>query len=355
LSYSKRTYGAQEYLVQHRVMDADEGERLDKFLMKFMGTLSREFIKNKIKKGDITIVGRQSPHRPNTKVHSGEMVHMLTTYKQAHEEEIWRGEEVKLQTIPEVIFDNAELIVINKPAFMSTHPTGRHLFNCATIAVKEIVQAPVYGVHRLDRETSGILIMGKTAKAAGDLGNSFEFKKAKKCYFLIAKLNGKPAPDFPFVAHERLHRTQALKGRLYTLHFPQDSTEGKNAKTAFELLHQEGDYVFALAFPLTGRQHQIRVHGMVHGLTLLGDKLYSGDRELFGRFKDGLATESDHELMEIPRQALHAMALKINQHMFISSFPKDLITWSKEKLNFDLNSLKEKTQEIIAAKFAENS
>jgi 23S rRNA-/tRNA-specific pseudouridylate synthase len=98
-----------------------------------------------------------------------------------------------------------------------------------------------------------------------------------------------------------------------------------------------------LAFPKTGRQHQIRVHAMVHGLPLVGDKIYHGGYELFQRFKDMVASKEDHDLMEISRHALHAVALKLTykgeEKIFRSKLPDDFVDYINLKQFVKINKL----------------
>ena len=115
---------------------------------------------------------------------------------------------------------------------------------------------------------------------------------------------------------------------------------GKESETHFELILEKDNYVLAMAFPLSGRQHQIRVHASVNGYPLVGDKLYNGDPGVFIRFKDLVPTLEDHELMEIPRHALHATALKLTypkdkMTYFIAPLPEDLALWLQDKLKLE--------------------
>ena len=114
--------------------------------------------------------------------------------------------------------------------------------------------------------------------------------------------------SFPIIANERLGTLEETIPRVYNHCFPEDSRQGKHAQTEFIDLYQNENYLIGLAFPKTGRQHQIRSHAAHHGFPLIGDKLYNGDPTVFMRFKDFIATEDDHKLMQIPRHALHAIA-----------------------------------------------
>ena len=350
MSFIDKSFTTEKYVVSYPVLIEHDNLRLDQFVMTCMPTLSRQFLKKKIEKGEVVISGRKPPHKSSVKVHYGERVTVTTHNDGMIEDEFWHGEVVPRNQEPTIIFEDPGLLVINKPPFMITHPAGKNLFYCATVWYETIYKHTIHSIHRLDRETSGILLLGKNPKTTQKVSALFEEDRVNKCYFLIAhKKNNSTA--FPFVAKERLGRNENAipQGMIYA--HPENSEEGKEAETKFELLLEKDGYVLALAFPLTGRQHQIRVHAATHGYPLLGDKLYNGDSSVFMRFKDHAATEHDHELMQIPRQALHAVALKFTYPAdkythFIAPLPKDLADWLKEKLNLE----KAEIDKLIEAK-----
>ncbi|MFP5387638.1 MAG: RluA family pseudouridine synthase, partial [Bacteriovoracia bacterium] len=217
-----------------------------------------------------------------------------------------------------------------------THPAGKNLFYCATVFFETIYKKTIHSIHRLDRETSGLLLLGKNPKVSQRVAQLFEEDKVRKCYFFIAHKNEGATP-FPFTAKERMDREENAVPRGIMFHYPETSHLGKESETHFESVLIKNDYVLALAFPVTGRQHQIRVHAFCHGYPLLGDKLYNGDPGVFIRFKDHVATPEDHEKMQIPRQALHAVALKLTypsekMNHFIAPLPRDLSHWIERNL-----------------------
>jgi 23S rRNA pseudouridine1911/1915/1917 synthase len=336
MSEIEKSFTTERYVVSYPVLNEHDNLRLDQFVMTCMPTLSRQFLKKKIEKGEVTISGRNPPHKSSVKVHAGERVTVTTHNDGMIEDEFWRGEVVPRDQAPTTVFEDDGLLVINKPPFMITHPAGKNLFYCATVWYETIYKHTIHSIHRLDRETSGILLLGKNPKATQKLSLLFEEDKVKKCYFLIAhKKDG--ATAFPFTAKERMGRNEDAIPQGMIFSYPETSEEGKEAETRFELVMEKDDFVLALAFPLTGRQHQIRVHAATHGYPLLGDKLYNGDSAVFMRFKDHAATDHDHELMQIPRQALHAVALKLTYPKdelthFIAPLPVDLSNWIDEKL-----------------------
>lgn len=333
-----------------------DGMRLDQFVQLYMPSFSRQRVKFKIKQGEVEISGRTPPHRPSAKVYFGEKIRIFTP-KGDLEDEYWYGEKVELELVPQIIFEDDNIVAIAKPPYMATHPTGRHLFNCATVFLENKYGHTIHSIHRIDRETSGVLLLGKTPEASSKASTLFELDQVHKCYFFMSKLNDEKI-EFPLTAYERLGTRDDYIPRLFNHCFPENSHLGKHAETTFKHLHTESGYLLGLAFPKTGRQHQIRSHAAFHGFPLVGDKLYNGDPKIFMRFKDGIATDDDHEIMELPRHALHATALKLsypsenNPSIFRAKIPKDFISWMHEKkFSISIEALEKKMDEIIFESF----
>jgi len=359
------------YLTLYRVEIEEAGLRFDQFVMSVLPAYSRQQIKKRIAAGEIFIINRPDSKRPSVKLHAYDEVQILIVNTE-HEDEWWRGEKIQHPQIVKCLEDNEDFIVCSKPPFMSTHPTGRHLFYCATVYFENIYQKTIHSVHRIDRETSGILLLAKNPKSAQRLTQSFLDDKVRKAYFFIShKIN--PRLDMKagteWRAEERmgsittmssfsedegqsnLSEEELSQERVFIKYFPKDSTDGKEATTDFKILHVFDKHVLGLAFPVTGRQHQIRVHAQAYGIPLLGDKIYHGGIPLFKRFKDLCATDEDHDLMEIPRQALHAIGLTIQDRsawpLWIDQVPSDLQEWltitypdyNLEKLHQNITSL----------------
>lgn len=356
MSEIEKSFTTEKYTAIHPVQVEQDGWRLDQFVQKCMPTLSRQFLKKKIDKGEVEISGRKPPHKPSVKVHHGERVTITTHNDGMIEEEYWHGEVVPKNLEPAVLFEDEGLLVANKPPYMITHPAGRNLFYCATVFFETLYKKKIYSIHRLDRETSGLLLLGKSPKISAQVAQLFEDDKVRKCYFLIAHKKGNSTP-LPFTAKERMGREEDGIPESFMFHYPEDSLKGKDSETHFELLWENDLYILALAFPLTGRQHQIRVHAACHGYPLLGDKLYNGDSSVFLRFKDNDATLEDHEKMQIPRQALHAVALKLaypkeKMSHYIAPIPPDLAQWIEKTLSLTKESvdvmIKEKVVKFLS-------
>ncbi|MFA6236840.1 MAG: RluA family pseudouridine synthase [Bacteriovorax sp.] len=355
MSILNKAYRDDMFEVRHLVDEEHDGIRLDQYIQLYLDSFSREMIKKKIKEKEITIKDRPGIHKPSSILHHKDEV-IIRFFKSKYEDEYWRGEKLELETKPEIVFEDEDLIVISKPAFMSTHPAGRHVFNCATVYFEMMYNKTIHSLHRIDRETSGILMLGKNPKQANEMMMHFENDDVKKCYLFISRINENYKERNQFVANERMGSPNEGLKRVHVEWYPENSTEGKHASTQFFILERVGNYVIGIACPQTGRQHQIRVHALAHGMPLIGDKLYLGSYEMFQRFKDQLATVPDHDHMELPRHALHAIAIKIpykkKEVTFITHIPTDLKHWITKKTNLNIDELEAKIVKIIENYYA---
>jgi RluA family pseudouridine synthase len=349
----EKSFSPTQYKIVWEIEIYEDGFRLDQFIKSNFENWSREMIKKKIKSGEVTISNRASPHKPNTKVHTKERITLITN-KGVLEDEYWNGELLTLDTKPEIIHEDDDLVVISKPTFMTTHPTGKRLFNCATVFFEDKYKKTIHSIHRLDRETSGVLLLGRNPQSANQLTKEFENGRVLKCYFFIAiknELYDKLDNKLRFEANQRLAAHDDSLKRVLIEAYAEASIEGKHANTSFHILEQEKEYVIGLAFPRTGRQHQIRVHAQIHGLPLLGDKIYLGGYPMFQRFKDQLATKKDHLKMDHYRHALHSIALAINYknslQIFQTVIPLDLKEWIERRTKINTEELEIKCRKGI--------
>ncbi len=342
----------------YEVHEPQDGMRLDQFLQRHFVSFSREQVKEKIKNGDVQIKGRPGKMKPNSKVYNKDQVTVFT-YKTIHEDEWWNGEKLELELNPPIIYEDEGLYVLSKPPFMSTHPTGKHLFYCATVYCESLNGSGTHSVHRLDRETSGVLLVAKNPQAANKYTQYFEHERVRKCYFFIGVKNNQFKGKLEFTAHERLDTGGEGLLRVLIGYHPADSNIGKRAETHFKILYEQDQYVLGLAFPKTGRQHQIRVHALAHGFPLLGDKIYYGSYPMFQRFKDRYASQEDHDYMQIPRHALHATAINIpweeDRRTFFCEPPQDMSNWIKENLSLNYDNFFDNVKDELENYFKELS
>jgi len=337
----ERKYYQDRYEVFFTVTLQEAGLRLDQFIQRYFPSFSREFIKKKILKKEIKTPLRQGVPKASTSLLLHDQVYMIC-YKDKIEDEYWKGNLISFENEIKILENHNDFCIVNKPPFMCTHPTGRHVFYCATVYASRQLDCEINSVHRLDRETSGVLVLSKNAEGANSISQQFEHHQTRKTYFLIAKKTNKTL-HFPFTAKERLGENDDPNlARLIVKAFPEDSQQGKMAETEFELISENNDYLCAFARPKTGRQHQIRVHAAVHGFPLVGDKIYSKDYAQFQRFKDQEMTEIDYEELELPRHALHAFQLEFfynkEKKCYHAPIANDLIDFCHKK-NLSLKNI----------------
>jgi 23S rRNA pseudouridine1911/1915/1917 synthase len=337
-----KKFGSSHFEVHLKAQEHEQGLRLDQFAALFLESFSRQVIKKKIAKNEIRILDRPGENRPSKKIIKDEII-IIETYPE--------NDDHLTLAPPEVIFENDDIIVINKPPFMITHPAGRSLFYTATSYFENARQQKIHSIHRLDGETSGVMMLAKNPEAAMRYTQHFENNQVKKIYFFIAKKK-QSTLNFPFTANERMGQKEDYIPSLFVFCYPQDSQEGKSAETLFEVISEDESYLLGLALPHTGRQHQIRAHAAFHGIPLMGDKLYLAGPEIFMRFKDNVATKADEIVMEFHRHALHCLALKFNQehenNFFVSTLPKDLKQWLMENWKYeDVSSIEIKIKNYL--------
>lgn len=274
------------------------GWRLDRYLQEKIRRLSRERIQRLIE----TRLEHDGPSRlkPATRVTAGMRFALLKEADPEPETPMAFG----------VVFDDARLLVVDKPAGLPVHPTARYAEHTFTALAKAFFPArKVDPAHRLDRETSGLLACGCAPRYTKALKAAFAGGRVEKAYLALA-LGAPPTDRFEVEAPLALTGASGVKVRMHV------AEGGLPSRTAFEVLGRrraaDGAPVTLLACrPRTGRQHQIRAHLHHAGLHLVGDKIYGPDEMIFDRFTKRELTEADHAVLRLPRQALHAWRLAL--------------------------------------------
>jgi 23S rRNA pseudouridine1911/1915/1917 synthase len=212
-----------------------------------------------------------------------------------------------------VIYEDEHILAVNKPGNLPVHPAGRFLFNTLLMQLRRerpewIEQGhDFYLSHRLDRETSGVILLAKTSKMAGSLVKQFRERKTEKRYYAIT---ARHLPDEEVVVDADIG-TANSHIRLKMKAFPKGTSE-MNALTIFKVVRRGPKYDLVDCELKTGRQHQIRVHLEYIGCPVVGDKLYGAEKdELFLDFIHKRALEEDAlARLGIKRQALHSRYLR---------------------------------------------
>jgi 23S rRNA pseudouridine1911/1915/1917 synthase len=227
------------------------------------------------------------------------------------------------------LFQDAALLVVDKPAGLPMHPSARY-HSGTLVNVIRTRYGPDFRAdpaHRLDRETSGIIVCGRTLESCQRLMRAFMDGEVHKEYLAITE--GAPAEDSFEVDAPIAEGTELIRIAVRI-----DREVGKPARTRFQVLRrfERDGAMFALvrAFPETGRQHQIRVHLREAGFPIVGDKMYGPDEGYFDRFSKHCLEPEAWDKLRLPRHALHAARIRFPHPVtgteveFESPLPPDL-------------------------------
>lgn len=294
-------------LFEHHRIVADPGQtllRIDKFLMDRLPNVTRTKIQDGIHLGFVKV--NDKTVKPNYKIHPSDVVTVSLPQPP-------RDTEVIPENIPlDIVFEDAHLLVVNKPAGMVVHPAYQNwtgtLVNALAYHFQNLPHLPGNEgkpglVHRIDKDTSGLLVIAKTEGTLTALAKQFFDHTIERAYAAIVW--GVPDPPEGTI---NVHVGRSLKDRRVTTAFP-DGDFGRHAITHYKL-EQDLRYVSLLTCRLeTGRTHQIRAHMKYLGHPLFNDTMYGGDKILKGTIFTKYRQFVENCFKIIPRQALHARTL----------------------------------------------
>jgi 23S rRNA pseudouridine1911/1915/1917 synthase len=295
-----------ELFEHHRIIaDAKQGlVRIDKFLMARLPNVTRTKIQNGIHEGFVKV--NDKTIKPNYKVHPHDV--LTVSFPEPP-----RDTEVLPENIPlNIVYEDQHLLVVNKPSGMVVHPAHQNwsgtLVNALTYYFQHLPELPGNEgrpglVHRIDKDTSGLLVIAKDEKTMTHLAKQFYDHSIERTYWALTW--GIPDAE---VGTIRVNVGRSPKDRRLTIAFPEGDM-GRHAVTHYKVL-QDLRYVSLVECKLeTGRTHQIRAHMKYIGHPLFNDATYGGDQihkgTVFTKYKQFV--ENCFEV--IPRQALHAKTL----------------------------------------------
>ncbi len=273
--------------------DSDTGWRLDYWLAQRYTYQSRQQWQQHIRAGQIQVDGNlvKTAHR----VRSGEQIEYLPP--------ALREPEVDMNW--QIIYEDDDLIGINKSGNLPTHPGGCYFLHTLWWQLRQQKSGDLRMINRLDRETSGLVLIAKNRKAAQELSRQFQTHTVRKEYLVIVE------GDFPpslhasgFLYPDYTSRVKKKRRFGYA-----DEGNGDAANTEFHCLAKRGRLSVLRALPHTGKTHQIRATLSSLGYPVVGDKLYGMDDRLFLAFITRMLTPEELKKLRLPRQALHACTL----------------------------------------------
>ncbi|MFQ5960884.1 MAG: RluA family pseudouridine synthase [Candidatus Methylomirabilales bacterium] len=269
----------------YEVPSRKAGVRLDQFLVQSSG-LSRAGVQRLIHQGRVRI--GDHPRKASYRVHARDRIVVVP----GPEPSAIEPEPIAL----DLLYEDRDLLVVNKPPGLVVHPAVGHqrgtlvnalLHHCPELTAVGGGERPGI-VHRLDKETSGCLVVAKTEKAHQILTRQFETRQVKKVYVALVHgsvRTGERRIILPIGRHEKERKRMGVRTR-----------KGRETETTFRVLRSATHCSLVEVMPTTGRTHQIRVHMAAIGHPVVGDKLYGGRRERKSRWK-------------LPRHLLHAWKL----------------------------------------------
>lgn len=282
--------------VPFAVQKPQAGQRVDTYLAARLQRCSRSEVQRLIADGRVSFLGGARPLKSASRVADGDTV--VIRYPGRVEA------PSRHESLP-VLYEDDELLAVNKPSDLLSHPSSKVVANTATaILKKQFPAAKLHLGHRLDRETSGILLLAKTPAAARELFHQFFNRLVRKRYLAI--VSGR-------VAWERKKVDVALGGEGGEIRVRQAAGSGQRAVTDFECLAASDAFSLVAAEPRTGRLHQIRVHLAHLGHPVVGDRLYTGKGELYLKTVDKKITPEDLLALGAERQMLHAHQLTVRR------------------------------------------
>lgn len=299
------------------------GMRLDRFVQSQLRSTSRTRARLIVKNGAYSADGRR--RRPSERVRAEERI------------ALWRlpFEDTEDQAPLPVLYEDPHLLVIDKPPLVTVHPTARYHQN--TVIKRLRAERPdefLALIHRLDRETSGILLLARSPESERAFKRKLEERSlssqgddqrdVEKIY--LALTHGVPPSGLIDIPMEPdVDNPLRVKMRIAA------PGTGLEARTSVTVLAERAGYAWVQCALHTGRQHQIRLHLSHLGCPVVGDKLYGPDERLLARAADDELSAKDIELLELPHHALHAHIYRMSHAItgealeVIAPMPADLV------------------------------
>lgn len=300
----------------YQIQTENKGKRLDRFLISATEDVSRTYLQKLIREGAVTINDKVSK-QPSHALRVGDQV--CISFPDSRPLETVQPEDIPL----DILYEDSHLIVLNKPAGMLVHPASgvnsgtlvnALLSHCSDLSGIGGVERPGI-VHRLDKDTSGVLVVAKTDVVHRALSVQFEEHTITRQY--VAVVCGIPS-EVTGTIDAQIARSRRDRRRMTTV-----ENNGRHAVTHYQVLEIYNKFSLVQLTLETGRLHQIRVHLQHIGHPVTGDAIYGGEQRALN---DADTLPIKHALIHLKRQALHARTLQfehpITHETMMFSAPK---------------------------------
>ncbi len=309
---------AQQIELTNTVSDSQLGQRLDQAIAELFSDFSRSRLKEWLLDGKVQVNG-EVVTKPRTKVMGGELI---TVQAELEDEERWEAQDIALN----IVYEDDDILVINKPRDFVVHPGAGTpdgtVLNALLFHYPDIAEVPRAGiVHRLDKDTTGLMVVAKTVPAQTRLVRALQKRKITREYEAIAigRMTAGGMVDKPIGRHSTKRTLMAV------------TPMGKPAVTHYRVAEHFREHTRIRLRLETGRTHQIRVHMSYLQHPLLGDTAYGGR----ARIPRGATQQLTDMIRQFDRQALHAAMLRFEHPVtgeeleFHAPIPDDMVAMTE--------------------------
>jgi len=294
------------------------GRRLDDYLAEKFPFFSRASWQREIHGGVVTVNGTVA-RKPAQRLQKGDELRRLHPFH----------EEPDVDTNIEIIWCDGELAALKKPAGLPMHEAGYYRRRTVAGVLPQILGQGWTPVHRLDRETSGLLLCARQPAVRAMLTSMWTFKQVRKTYLAVTA--GIPSDNFWTVDLPIKAERQSRHNRA------EISEDGASAITNFRVITRGHEASLIEATPITGKTNQIRLHMATAGFPLIGDKMYGPNTDILELYRAEGNSPRVKELAGFPRHALHAWRLELTHPLtkreleLTCPLPEDLIRLCENK------------------------